>query len=137
MAKMQEAEAAARAVPSATSSLWDAPAGRRRESLAAEIVERVGFLVILGGLLLMTGGVMVVAGYWTVSGTADVAEQLARFSSASIGGLAVMGAGGTLILYHQYREMTRTVEDLREELRDVAGRLGRAPDENGRAPADR
>lgn len=91
----------------------------RRESLAMELLARIGLPVVLGWLAVSVGVVMIVVGYYLVSGTADVAEQLARFSSACVGGLTFIGVGGLLILSHHYRETANVVDELRAEIAEL------------------
>lgn len=101
----------------AGSPAWRSAA--RRESLAMELLARIGIPVVLGWLAVSVGVVMIVVGYYLVSGTADVAEQLARFSSACVGGLTFIGVGGLLILSHHYRETANVVDELRAEIAEL------------------
>lgn len=82
-------------------------------SLALEILGRVGIGVAAGWVLAAVGVVMVVVGYYEVSGTADVARQLSYFSSADVGGLCCLGAGAVLIISDHYRQLRRSVEEVR------------------------
>lgn len=89
------------------------------QSLALELLARVGVAVVVGWLLVVVGVVMIIVGYYLVSGTSDIAEQLARFSSACVGGLAFIGGGGLLILSHHYRETALAMEELRADIAEL------------------
>lgn len=85
----------------------------RDRGLGMEILDRIGPSLVLGWLAIAIGLVLVLVGYWKVSGTSDVAEQLAYFASACVGGLFALGAGGVLILSHHYQETARTTSEMR------------------------
>lgn len=65
------------------------------------------------------GGVLLVAGWWQVSGTVYVAEQLAYFASASVGGLFLVGVAALIVISIHYRRMRAEVRSLRRELTAV------------------
>lgn len=80
-----------------------------------------GLAVIVGWLLAIAGGVLAIAGYISVSGTADVVSQVNRLASTSIAGLALVGIGGVLVLTSHYRRTVDALLDLRDDLVDDAG----------------
>jgi hypothetical protein len=82
-------------------------------SLALEILSRIGVGVVVGWILALVGIVMVIVGYFEVSGTSDVAKQLAYFSSADVGGVVCLGAAAVLILTSHYKQLQREVAHLR------------------------
>lgn len=88
----------------------------RDRGLGMEILDRLGPPLVLGWLAIAVGLVLVLVGYWKVSGTSDVAEQLAYFASACVGGLFALGAGGVLILSHHYQESARATAEMRRAL---------------------
>lgn len=104
------------AVPPATEPLPSTRRAAPNQSLAMEVLGRLGVSVVLGWAAVAVGVVMVIVGYYLVSGTADVAEQLARFSSACVGGLTFIGIGGLLILSNHYRETALATDELRAEI---------------------
>lgn len=77
-----------------------------------------GLAVIVGWLLAILGGVLAIAGYVSVSGTADVVSQVNRLASTSIAGLALVGIGGALVLTSHYRRTVDALLDLRDDLVD-------------------
>jgi len=79
-----------------------------------------GLAVIVGWLLALVGGVLAIAGYVSVSGTADVVSQVNRLASTSIAGLALVGIGGVLVLTSHYRRTVDALLDLRDDLGNAA-----------------
>lgn len=82
------------------------------------LLEAHGLAVILGWALALLGGALAVVGYVSVSGTADVVEQVNRLASTSIAGLALVGIGGALVLTSHYRRTVDALLDLRDDLVD-------------------
>lgn len=100
--------------------------GVRDRGLGMEVLDRIGPPVVVGWVAIAIGLVLVVAGYWKVSGTSDVAQQLAYFASTCVGGLFALGAGGVLILSHHYRESARATAEMRRALAYLAREAGLA-----------
>lgn len=90
-------------------------------SLSLLVLSRLGVPVVVGWLIGLVGLVVVAVGYFKVSGTDDIAEQLAYFSSASVGGLALLALAGLLIFSYHYREVARTNTALLAHLEGRAG----------------
>ena len=82
------------------------------------LLELHGLAVILGWGLALAGGLLALVGYVSVSGTADVTEQVSRLASTSIAGLALVGIGGALVLTSHYRRTVDALLDLRDDLVD-------------------
>lgn len=95
-------------------------------SLSLLVLTRLGVPVVVGWLIGLVGLVIVVVGYFKVSATDDIAEQLAYFSSASVGGLALLALAGLLIFSYHYREVARTNTALLAHLEGRSGVPGGA-----------
>jgi hypothetical protein len=95
-----------------------------RAAAAAGVGQRLlelhGLAVIIGWVLALFGGVVAVLGYVSVSGTADVVQQVNRLASTSIAGLALVGVGGAVVLTSHYRRTVDALLDLRDDLADRA-----------------
>lgn len=82
-----------------------------------DAVLAVGVSVVLGWLSVSAGAVMILVGYLRVESSDSLAEQFAYFSSACIGGLALIGIGGLAVLARQHADARRAVEEIRRRHR--------------------
>lgn len=99
-------------------------AGTHRSRPITDAVVAVGLGVVLGWLSVAAGAVMILVGYLRVESSDSLAEQFAYFSSACVGGLALIGIGGLAVLARQHADARRAVEEIRRRHR-------------GELPADR
>lgn len=88
----------------------------RPPALLTNAIAEHGLATVFAWLFLGISAVMAVYGYFSVSGTADVSEQVNRLAGISIGALAFMGTGAALLLSHHYRTTLDAIVDLRDEL---------------------
>lgn len=91
------------------------PRNRPPALLASAIAEH-GLVTVIAWLFLGISAVMAIYGYFSVSSTADVSEQVNRLAGISIGALAFMGTGAALLLSHHYRSTLDAMVDLRDDL---------------------
>lgn len=82
----------------------------------SQLLRQHGLAVVVGWALALLGGALAVVGYLAVSGTADVTSQVSRLAGTSIGGLALVGIGGVLILTSHYRRTVDALLDLRDDV---------------------
>lgn len=82
-----------------------------------DAVVAVGVGVVLGWFSVAAGAVMILVGYLRVESSDSLAEQFAYFSSASLGGLALIGLGGLAVLARQHSDARRAVEEIRRRHR--------------------
>ena len=94
--------------------------GRSSAALTNAIAEH-GLVTVVAWVLMGISAVMAIYGYFSVSGTADVSEQVNRLAGISIGALAFMGTGAALLLSHHYRSTLDAMADVRDELLKEAG----------------
>jgi len=108
-----------------------APAAARpaRARPLTDAVVAVGVSVVLGWLSVLAGAVMILVGYLRVESSDSLAEQFAYFSSACVGGLALIGIGGLAVLARQHADARRAVEEIRRRHR------GEVPVGPSRSPA--
>ena len=85
-----------------------------------DAVVAVGVGVVLGWLSVAAGAVMILVGYLRVESSDSLAEQFAYFSSACVGGLALIGIGGLAVLARQHADARRAVEEIRRRHRGEA-----------------
>ena len=78
-----------------------------------DAVLKIGVAVVLGWLATIVGAVMIIIGYLRVEASDTLAEQFAYFSSACIGGLALIGLGGLAVLSRQHADARRAVDEIR------------------------
>lgn len=107
------------------------PARTERDRPLTDAVSAVGLGVVVGWCAVVAGAVMIVVGYLRVDSSDSLAEQFAYFSSACVGGLALIGIGGIAVLARQHADARRAVEEIR---RRRAGMAGTSP---GPAPVTR
>lgn len=81
-----------------------------------DAVIRIGVSVVLGWLATLVGAVMIGVGYLRVDSGDTLAEQFAYFSSACVGGLALIGLGGLAVLSRQHADAARAVEEIRRRV---------------------
>lgn len=70
----------------------------------------------LGGALVVVGVLLLVLGWYGVSGTTNTAEQLAHFISGGIGGAALLAAGLALLISFEHVADRQTLARLTERL---------------------
>lgn len=99
-------------------------ASTSRSRPLTDAVVAVGVGVVLGWLSVAAGAVMILLGYLRVESSDSLAEQFAYFSSACVGGLALIGIGALAALARQHADARRAVEEIRRRHR-------------GEVPADR
>lgn len=92
------------------------PASRSQGPLTAAVIS-LGVSVVLGWFATVVGAVMILVGYLRVDSSDSLAEQFAYFSSACIGGLALIGLGGLAVLSRQHADARRAVEEIRRRVR--------------------
>lgn len=78
-----------------------------------DAVIRIGVSVVVGWLATLVGAVMIGVGYLRVDSGDTLAEQFAYFSSACVGGLALIGLGGLAVLSRQHADAARAVKEIR------------------------
>lgn len=88
----------------------------RSSAFVTNAVAEHGLVTVVAWVLLGISAVMAVYGYVSVSGTADVSEQVNRLAGISFGALAFMGTGAALLLSHHYRSTLDAMADVRDEL---------------------
>lgn len=91
--------------------------GARRSRPLTDAVVAVGLGVFLGWISVVAGAVMILVGYLRVESSDSLAEQFAYFSSACVGGLALIGIGGLAVLARQHADARRAVEEIRRRHR--------------------
>ena len=98
---------------------------RRSASPLTDAVIKIGVAVVLGWAAVVGGAVMIVVGYLRVHSADSLAQQFAYFSSACIGGLALIGIGGLAVLSRQHADARRAVEEIRRRSHlDATARQG-------------
>ena len=75
---------------------------------------------ISAGLLVLTGALALVLGWFGVSGTPLPSEQIPYVVSGGLVGIALIGLGSTLWLSADLRDEWRKLETLEQTLREVA-----------------
>ena len=71
---------------------------------------------VLGGAAMAGGGAAILAGWYGVSSTAVVAEQIPYVISGGLGGLFLLGAGATLWLSADLRDEWRHLADMEDRI---------------------
>ena len=93
------------------------PVAVRRSGVASrpltDAVLAIGVEVVLGWCGVVVGVVMILVGYLRVDAADSLAQQFAYFSSACIGGLALIGLGGLCVLSRQHADAQRAVQEIR------------------------
>ena len=86
---------------------------------------------VLGAVAMAGGGVAILAGWFGVSSTTVVAEQIPYVISGGLGGLFLLGVGATLWLSADLRDEWRHLADMEdhiaERLRAGANRDSQGP----------
>ncbi len=140
-----------------------ADATMRREDLLEQAVAalRVGGVhgpetraLVAGGVLMLAGVALVIAGWWGVSGTLDVGRQMPYLVSGGLAGLALATIGAALYvryslarylrywlirLVHEQRDQSeRSLEEQRRQGDRVVEAIGRLEERlAGRDPGER
>jgi hypothetical protein len=70
----------------------------------------------LGGSLVVVGALLLILGWYGVSGTTDSAEQLSYFISGGLGGAACLAAGLALLISFEHVADRQTLARLGERL---------------------
>lgn len=86
-----------------------------------DAVAAVGLGVVIGWCAVVAGAAMILIGYLRVDSSDSLAEQFAYFSSACVGGLALIGIGGLAVLARQHADARRAVEEIRRRRAGMAG----------------
>ena len=71
---------------------------------------------VLGGVAMAGGGLSILAGWYGVSSTAVVAEQIPYVISGGLGGLFLLGVGATLWLSADLRDEWRHLADMEDRI---------------------
>lgn len=94
---------------------------RRQEGsgrgVVTSLVIDLGLGVVVGWLLVAIGAIVAIVGFARVSTSDSLAEQLAYFSSGSIGGIVLIGIGACMVLTRQYVDLRTAAEQTRELIR--------------------
>jgi hypothetical protein len=76
---------------------------------------------VLAVLLIVAGVVMLIVGWFGISGTGLVAEQLPYLISAGLGGIALVALGCTAWLSADLQDEWRRMDSIEERLRGLTG----------------
>lgn len=90
--------------------------GNQFGDVGGDLLRRYGLSVVVGWALALIGGLLAVIGYYSVSATTELSDQVSRLAGTSFGGLALVGIGGVLVLTSHYRQTVDALLDLRDDL---------------------
>jgi FtsH-binding integral membrane protein len=88
---------------------------------------------IAAWLLIAAGLVALLVGWWGVSHTAYLAEQMPYLVSAGMFGLFLLGLGATIWISADLRDEWRKLDDVADLLRDHDGAPADLPPQSSRA----
>lgn len=91
------------------------PAGGSRRQGSATL-NNLDWRQAAGVLLLALGAIVLLLGWYGVSGTTNVAQQLSYFISGGLGGAGMVAAGLALVISYEHVADRRTLSRLEERL---------------------
>lgn len=83
-----------------------------RPGFLASLIREIGVGVLLGWGAILIGCVMVVVAHVRISSNPHLQQQIAIFSSGSVGGLVLVAVGTGLVLGQHYRDLLLAICEL-------------------------